>query len=362
MHFLAHGMGLVSHEAPRLTASGPVPYDAYDATRPLEAGMVISVETTMQHPKRGFIKLEDTVAVTDTGYEIYGEGARGWNRGGAARGGSGIAMLRVSLICKLAVVAVAAVAFTSHARSESAEDFFKGKQMSLIVGYNPGGSYDVYSRLAAQLLPKYLPGNPTIAVKNMPGVASVKAANYLFQQAPKDGLTIGMVGQQLALTQALRDPAVAYEMRKFGWLGRFTPIIEVSLTWHTSPTKTINDAMQRETVMAATSAGATTEIMPSMMNKLAGTRFKIVKGYPGTTGTILAMERGETEGAHATLENLLFGKPQWLQEKTVNVLVQYAQRRHPQFADVRRWSSSARATRTSRCSACSAAPPKSAAR
>ena len=206
--------------------------------------------------------------------------------------------------------------------------------MSLIVGYNPGGSYDVYSRLAAQLLPKYLPGNPTIAVKHMPGVGSVKAANYLFQQAPKDGLTIGMVGQQLALTQALRDPAVAYDMRKFGWLGRFTPIIEVSLTWHTSPTKTINDAMKRETVMAATSAGATTEIMPSMMNKLAGTRFKMVKGYPGTTGTVLAMERGETEGAHATLENLLFGKPQWLREKTVNVLVQYAQRRHPLFADV----------------------------
>jgi Xaa-Pro aminopeptidase len=86
MHFLAHGMGLVSHEAPRLTATGPVPYDAYDATRPLETGMVVSVETTLQHPKRGFIKLEDTIAVTDTGYEIYGEGARGWNRGGAAPG------------------------------------------------------------------------------------------------------------------------------------------------------------------------------------------------------------------------------------------------------------------------------------
>jgi Xaa-Pro aminopeptidase len=84
IHFLAHGMGLVSHEAPRLTASGPVPYDDYDAHRPLEAGMVISVETTMQHPKRGFIKLEDTVIVTDKGYDIYGEGARGWNRGGTA--------------------------------------------------------------------------------------------------------------------------------------------------------------------------------------------------------------------------------------------------------------------------------------
>ena len=83
-HFLAHGMGLVSHEAPRLTASGPVPYDAYDATRPLETGMVVSVETTLQHPKRGFIKLEDTVAVTEKGFDIYGEGGRGWNRGGTA--------------------------------------------------------------------------------------------------------------------------------------------------------------------------------------------------------------------------------------------------------------------------------------
>ena len=84
MHFLAHGMGLVSHEAPRLTATGPVPYDAYDAGRPLETGMVISVETTLQHPQRGFIKLEDTVVVTDAGFDIYGEGGRGWNRGGTA--------------------------------------------------------------------------------------------------------------------------------------------------------------------------------------------------------------------------------------------------------------------------------------
>jgi Xaa-Pro aminopeptidase len=84
MHFLAHGMGLVSHEAPRLTANGPVPYDAYDAERPLEAGMVVSVETTLAHPQRGFIKLEDTVVVTDNGFDIYGEGGRGWNRGGTA--------------------------------------------------------------------------------------------------------------------------------------------------------------------------------------------------------------------------------------------------------------------------------------
>jgi Xaa-Pro aminopeptidase len=83
LDFLAHGMGLVSHEAPRLTTRGPVPYPAEDAERPLEAGTVISVETTLMHPSRGFIKLEDTVVVTDTGHEVYGEGARGWNRAGA---------------------------------------------------------------------------------------------------------------------------------------------------------------------------------------------------------------------------------------------------------------------------------------
>jgi Xaa-Pro aminopeptidase len=85
MHFLAHGMGLVSHESPHLTKTGPVPYSDEDAHRPLEAGMVVSVETTLQHPRRGFIKLEDTVAVTPTGHEVYADRGRGWNRGGTAR-------------------------------------------------------------------------------------------------------------------------------------------------------------------------------------------------------------------------------------------------------------------------------------
>src|SRR5215211_5542991 len=99
----------------------------------------------------------------------------------------------------LATLATFALAAPAHC--ESAEDFFRGKQISLIIGYNPGGTYDLYSRLAASILPRYIPGNPTIVPRNMPGVASVKAANFLFGQAPKDGLTIGMIGQQLALTQ-----------------------------------------------------------------------------------------------------------------------------------------------------------------
>jgi tripartite-type tricarboxylate transporter receptor subunit TctC len=241
-------------------------------------------------------------------------------------------MKKSTLICGALVATLLATPLT--ARAETAEDFFKGKTISLIVGYNPGGTYDLYSRLAAQLLPRYIPGNPTIIPKNMPGVASVKAANFLYGQAPKDGLTIGMIGQQLALTQALRDPAVEYDMRAFNWLGRFTPIVEVTVIWHTAPVKSLEDATRRETTLAATSAGSTSDSMPMLMNKLAGTKFKMIKGYPGTTGSILAMERGETEGAHATLENLLFGKADWIRDKKISVIVQYAQARHPAFPNV----------------------------
>ena len=238
------------------------------------------------------------------------------------------------LIARTLLAALAIGLIGASAHGETAEEFFRNKQISLIIGYNPGGTYDLYSRLAASLLPRYIPGNPTIVPKNMPGVGSVKAANYLFGQAPKDGLTIGMIGQQLALTQALRDPTVEYDMRQFNWLGRFTPVVEVTVVWHTSPVKTIEDATKRETTLAATSAGSTSDSMPGLMNRLAGTKFKIIKGYPGTSGSILAMERGETEGAHATLENLLFGKADWLREKTISVLVQYAQERHPAFPNV----------------------------
>jgi tripartite-type tricarboxylate transporter receptor subunit TctC len=241
-------------------------------------------------------------------------------------------MIRISIASGM--LAALAMLAAPPARAETAEEFFKGKQIQLIIGYNPGGPYDIYARLAATLLPGYIPGNPTIVPRNMPGVGSVKAANYLFSQAARDGLTIGMVGQQLAVTQALKDPSVEYDMRQFNWLGRFTSGAELSIVWYTSPVKTLADAMKRETTLAATSAGSTSDSMPLLMNRLAGTKFKMIRGYPGVTGGVVAMERGEVEGSHATIEQILFGKMDWVREKKISVLVQYAQVRHPAFADV----------------------------
>jgi tripartite-type tricarboxylate transporter receptor subunit TctC len=234
----------------------------------------------------------------------------------------------------IAVVTLAISTWAPAARGESAQDFFRGKQISLIIGYNPGGSYDAYGRLTANFLPRFIPGNPSVVPKNMPGVGSVKAANFLAGQASRDGLTLGIIGQALALTQALGSPSVEYDMRAFNWIGRFTSAVELTEVWHTSPVKTIEDAMKRDTILAATSAGSTTDFYPRLMNRVAGTRFKIVKGYPGTSGSVLAMERGETEGSLDAVDALLFIRPDWLREKKVSVLVQYAQGRHPALPDV----------------------------
>ncbi len=236
--------------------------------------------------------------------------------------------------CGAFLAAFAVVAATAPVKSESAEDFFRGKQINVIIGYNPGGPYDVYTRLAATLLPKYIPGNPRIVPQNMPGVGSAKAANFLYNQAPRDGLTIGVIGQQLPVNQALGDASVKFDMRRFNWLGRFTSGAEATVVWNTSPVKSIADAMKRETTLASTSAGSSADALPLVMNRIAGTKFKMIRGYPGVTGTVLAMERGETEGAHATLEQILFGKQEWLKEKKATVLVQYAHSRHPAFKDV----------------------------
>ncbi|MGE3244818.1 MAG: Bug family tripartite tricarboxylate transporter substrate binding protein [Beijerinckiaceae bacterium] len=229
------------------------------------------------------------------------------------------------------VLAFAAVAFASAARAESVADFYKKTPIEIIIGYNPGGTYDIYARMAARYMPKYIPGNPSMVPKNMPGVGSVKATNFLFSQAARDGSVIGVIGQYVALQQVLKHRAVHYDARKFDWIGRMTNAVEVSIAWHTSPVKTIQDAMQKELVVGATSAGSSADTAHKLMNAIAGTKFKIVLGYKGTTGAMMAMERGEVQGSLAVVQSLLVTKKPWLDEKKINVLVQYSTKRHPAF-------------------------------
>jgi tripartite-type tricarboxylate transporter receptor subunit TctC len=230
-----------------------------------------------------------------------------------------------------AILCALGAALWPHAAAAS--DVYDKKQISLVIGYNPGGGYDIYARIIASALPRYIPGAPTIVPRNMPGAGSATAANFLASVAPRDGMTIGMVGQQLALSQALGEPVVKFDMRKFNWLGRVASSVEVSVVWRGQPVKTIADATQQEITLAATSAGSTSHAYPLLLNRIAGTKFKLVTGYPGITGGGLAMERGETQGSHATVDGLLFAKRNWMDEKLVSVLVQYAMQRHPALPD-----------------------------
>lgn len=231
-----------------------------------------------------------------------------------------------------AVVLTGSLAAAS--RAETVEAFYKKTSVTLIVGYNPGGTYDLYARLAAGHLSRFIPGNPTIIVKNMPGVGSIKATNFLFAQAPRDGSTIGSVGQFVALQQVLKHKAVRYDARKFEWVGRMTNAVEVTVAWHTSPVKTIQDAMKHELVVGATSAGSSADTSHKLMNAIVGTKFKVILGYKGTTGAMVAMEQGEVSGSLAVVQSLLVTKKTWLEEKKVSVLVQYSQKRHPAFPGV----------------------------
>jgi len=208
------------------------------------------------------------------------------------------------------------------------------RQISFVVAFNPGGTYDTYARLVAHHLSKQLPGAPAIVIHNMQGANGARGAGYLAEQAARDGTVIGMTSQAIPLKSVLKDPSIRFDTAQFDWIGRISSSVEATFVWHTSPTRTIADAQKRETIVAATGENGTPDTNPRLMNFFTGTRFKVVTGYPGAGATMLAMERGEVEGAYTGLENLLATKADWLREGKIRVLVQYSLERHKSFPDV----------------------------
>jgi tripartite-type tricarboxylate transporter receptor subunit TctC len=218
--------------------------------------------------------------------------------------------------------------------AQPADQFFRGKTIQLYIGFAPGGSYDYYGRMVARFLGKHVPGNPTIVPQNMPGAGSFQAANFLYNAAPKDGTALGVVTQTLALEEALHTPGVQYKSAEFTWIGRMTAILEVTLTWKNSKAKTVEDAIRYEIPVGATGPGSPSEGYPKLLNALAGTKFKIISGYPGSTQAMMAVERGEVDGALTSWNTLKRTKQDWLANRDINLLVQYALERHADLPDV----------------------------
>jgi tripartite-type tricarboxylate transporter receptor subunit TctC len=219
------------------------------------------------------------------------------------------------------------------AGAQPAESFFAGKTINIYCGYNPGGSYDLYARLIGRYLGKHIPGNPSIAVQNMPGAGSLKAANFLYQAAPKDGTALGVIVESHALEQALKNAAVQYDAAKFTYIGRAASSNNVFLVWQTSPAQSLEDAKRQEVTLAGTGPGSIAETVPLLTNALIGTKFRIISGYPASNEAMIAMERGEVQGASTSWTAIKVGKKHWLQEKKIKIILQTAPERASDLQD-----------------------------
>jgi tripartite-type tricarboxylate transporter receptor subunit TctC len=203
-------------------------------------------------------------------------------------------------------------------------DFYAGKQIKFVIRSGVGGSYDQYSRLLARHMGKHIPGNPALLPLNMPGGGGIRSANYVAKRAPQDGTVVTMVSQGLPVDQALGlNPSFQADLRDFAWIGNVSSSNQVLVTWHTSPTKTLDQLMTRETVIGSSQAGSISVQMPAVLNNIVGTKIKIVFGYPDGRDINLAMERGEVEGrATNPWASYLATDPLYVQQKLIIPVIQ----------------------------------------
>src|SRR3954470_19907602 len=205
---------------------------------------------------------------------------------------------------------------------QSVEAFYKGNTINVYVGFSPGGSYDFYGRLFARHMGKHIPGHPNVVLQSMPGAGSLRAANYLYNVAPKDGTGLAVVTQTVMLEESFKTPGVQYKATEFTYVGRMTAVLETMISWHGAKAQNIQDVRRYETVAGGTGPTSPTEGYPRLLNAFAGTKFKIVSGYGGTTEIMLAMERGEVDALENSWNSIIRTKQEWVDSRKINVLIQ----------------------------------------
>jgi tripartite-type tricarboxylate transporter receptor subunit TctC len=217
--------------------------------------------------------------------------------------------------------------------AQPVEQTFAGKTITIYVGYTAGGSYDLYGRLVSRHLGQHLPGRPAVVVQNMPGAGSLKAANYLYEVAPRDGTALGVVVESIALEQALANPAAQYDAAKLTYVGRLATSNNIFMMWQGAEVQSIEDAKRSVALMAGTGPGSIAETIPKLLNAFLGTRFKLISGYPASTEAMLAMERGEVDGASSSWAAVKVSKQDWLKAKKIKIILQTTPERIPELPD-----------------------------
>ena len=239
-------------------------------------------------------------------------------------------------VALLSAMTLAYCLAAAPAMADTVADFYRGKQIRVIVRTLPATDYDAYSRLIARFMGKYIPGNPSMVVVNMTGGGGIVAANYMAEVAPRDGTVIGIVSQGLAADHALgQSPQLKANLREFNWIANVVFSNQLLATWHTSETRTLEQAKQRITTIGTTGAGSASVQYPLFYNSLLGTRFKIITGYRSGAEIDLAMERGEVEGRGTNpYSSYMASRPTWIPENKLHLLVQAGVEKEPELPNV----------------------------
>lgn len=232
-----------------------------------------------------------------------------------------------------AASAVLLLATVAVATADPVAEFYKGKTINLIIASGEGGGYDISGRLTAEYLSKYIPGHPTIIARNMPGASGMRAADYMYNVAAQDGTVISVPQPTLLLNKVV-DPAARYEPHRFNWIGRLGALQTLGVVWHTAPALSVEDANRTELAMAAAQGPGTGSNVVMALNRLVGTKFKLVKGYKSGAESSLAMERGEVHGISSTSLEVLENKG-WISAGTVKVIYVIGMTRHPKVPQAR---------------------------
>jgi len=227
-------------------------------------------------------------------------------------------------------------------RADALTEFYRGRQISLVVGYGTGGGYDVYARLIARYFGKYMPGNPGVIVQNMPGAASLRAVNYLYNAAPKDGTVVGTFARDMPLLSIMGSPNARFDPLRLTWLGSSSSYANdayLLLTRTDAPVKSIEDARRPGSpplVLGGTGEGASGNDVATVLRDALGLNLKIVIGYPDSNAIFLAVDRKEVDGRFVGLSSVQSSHPQWLQPGSgMQVLLQFGRAtRHPAFPDI----------------------------
>ena len=232
-----------------------------------------------------------------------------------------------------AIGAVIALASAVPAHAQSVEDFYRNRTITILVGFTAGGGYDLYARLLGRHMGRHVPGSPTIVVQNMPGAGSLKATQFVYSVAPRDGTVLATVSRGMVTEPLLND--AKFDATQLSWLGSITSETSVCATWHTSPVKTWPDMFAQDFTLGGSATGADPDTFALILRNVLGAKVKLVTGYPGGNDVNLAMERGEVGGRGSnSWASWKSTKPHWLAEKKIFILVQIALRQHPELAEV----------------------------